>query len=138
MLYVEINTLHAFEQNMPNSRLDSYSYDGLCALFEYWSNYSDELGENIEVDESLTYECNEYDSAEDAVDNLGDIDEIRREMVEDYLFWNDIELEDDDDWEQYIDKLDEDELNEKYMEWLSDNYPHVEELNNGHVFVVES
>lgn len=137
MLYVEVNTLWAFEQNMPKSRLEAYSYDGVQALFDYWYNRSEELGENIEIDESLTYDCTEYESAEDAVNDLGDIDEIRRDLVEDYLYQNDIELEDEDDWEKYIEFIDEDELNEKCVEWLQDNCDHVEELNNGHVFVVE-
>ena len=137
MLYVEVNTLWEFERNMPKSRLETYSYEGIEALFDYWYNRSEELGENIELDESLTYDCTEYDSAEDAVNDLGDIDEIRRDLVEDYLYQNDIELEDEDDWEKYIDELDEDELNEKCVEWLQDNCHHVEELNNGHVFVVE-
>ena len=138
MLYVEVNTLWEFERNMPKSRLEAYSYEGIEALFDYWYNRSEELGENIELDESLTYDCTEYDSAEDAVNDLGDIDEIRRDLVEDYLYQNDIELEDEDDWEKYIDELDEDELNDKCVEWLHDNCDHVEELNNGHVFVVES
>ena len=138
MLYVEVNTTYEFERNMPKSRLEAYSYEGIHALFDYWYNRSEELGEDIELDESLTYDCTEYDSAEDAVNDLGDIDEIRRDLVEDYLYQNDIELENEDDWEKYVDELDQDELNEKYIEWLQDNCDYVEELANGHVFVVES
>lgn len=137
MLYVEVNTLYDFENNMPKSRLEAYSYDGRQALFDYWYNYSEETGDDIELDESLTYECTEYESAESAVNDIGDIDEIRKELVEDYLYANDIELEDEDDWEQYIDEIDEDELNEKCIEWLQDNCHHAEELSNGHVFVVD-
>lgn len=138
MLYKEITSAYQFEQAMPADRMKNYSYEAQQAMYNYWdekANYED-----IEISEALEYPCCEYDSVERAMEDFGDIDEIYRELVDDYLWDNDIELEDEDDWKQYIDDLDYDDISEKCIEWLENcsDVDYVAELSNGNVFVVRN
>ena len=136
MLYFEITSAYQFERLMPESRTKNYSYYGLKAMYEYWDRKAET--EDISIGEELDYPCCEYDSVADAVNNYGDIDDIHREMVEEYLWWRDIDINDVDDWEQYIKELDEDDINQKCIEFLEEcnEIEYVEELDNGHVFLV--
>lgn len=140
MLYVSIDGQYQFEKAMPSSRMEKYSYEAICAMYEYYERLSEELGENIHVDESLEYPCCEYEFIEDAVNDYGDMDDIYREMVEEYLSDKDIEIDDVEDWEQYIDELDGDEIREKCIEFLEDCYriDYLEELSNGCIFIVSN
>lgn len=140
MLYSRIDCYSDFLYSFPKSRQKSYSYEGLYALYEYWDRKADE--EDIKVDETLDYPCCEYDSAIDAVNDYSDdIDsDIYWDMVNDYLMDKDIDIDDVEDWQQYIPELDEDEVTEKCIEFLEDcsRIDYVEELDNGHVFIVDN
>lgn len=139
MLYVEVTQFGQFCNAFPKSRQEAYSYEGLQALYEYWDRHSDEVGEDIEISEELDYPCCEYDSIQKAVNDYGDMDDIYWDMVNDYLMDKDIDIDDVDDWQQYIDELDEDEVTEKCVEFLEEHreIEYVEELDNGHVFIVK-
>ena len=139
MLYKEITSAYQFERAMPADRMKNYSYEAQQAMYEYWDRKAEY--EDIQISESLEYPCCEYDSAESAVGDFGDIyEDIYRELVDDYLWDNDIELEDEDEWQQYIDDLDCDDITEKVIEFLEnhDDIDHVEELSNGNIFLVRN
>ena len=139
MLYKEITSAYQFERAMPADRMKNYSYDAQQAMYNYWDEIANH--EDIAISEELEYPCCEYDSAEQAVNDFGDIDDIYRELVEEYL-WDekDIDINDVEDWEQYIDELDKDEVMEKAIEFLEEcsEIDHVEELSNGNIFVVRN
>ena len=137
MLYVEINTLSDFCKFFPESRQDSYTYEGLNALFNYWSSRADD--EDIEVDESLDYDCCEYNSAAHVVKDMGEYDELVRDMAENYCLDNDIDT-DEVDIEDYIEMLDEDDIEAKCVEFMEDSceIDYFEELDHGGYFVVRS
>ena len=139
MLYKEITSAYQFERAMPADRMKNYSYDAQQAMYNYWDERANH--EDIEISEELEYPCCEYDSAEQAVNDFGDIDDIYRELVEEYL-WDekDIDIDDVEDWEQYIDELDYDKIMEKAIEFLENHndVAYVEELSNGNIFVVRN
>ena len=55
-----------------NIRKDSFSYDGLKALFEYLESYEEDTGEEMELDViALCCEYSEYDSALEAATEYG-------------------------------------------------------------------
>lgn len=138
MLYSRIDCYSDFLYSFPKSRQKSYSYEGLYALYEYWDRKADE--EDIKVDETLDYPCCEYDDIESAVNEYGDMDDIHREMVEEHLWAKDIDIDDVEDWKDYINELDEDEVREKCIEFLEGcgEIDYVEDLDNNHVFIVRN
>lgn len=137
MLYVEITTFGQFCNAFPKSRQEAYSYEGLQALYDYWDGEAD--GDDIEVSEELDYPCVEYDSLESAANDCGILNEIYWDMVNDYLMDKDIDIDDVEDWTQYIEKLDEDEVRENCLDSLQkeSDIRYIEELDNGHVFIVK-
>ena len=53
-----------FTEAFRNIRPDNFSYQGLIALFDYFEEYEDDIGEEIELDViAICCEFSEYDSA---------------------------------------------------------------------------
>ena len=91
-------------------RQDQFSYDALCAMFEYIESYEDDSGEQVELD--VIALCCEW--AE------GDYTEIAG------------------DYDIEIDATNTSEENtEKVMEYLEENSPHAVELDNGKILFVQ-
>ena len=60
-------TKSMFLNEWPESRKDQFSYEALCALFEYYDELSEDLGEEIAYDPiAICCEWAEYDSALEA------------------------------------------------------------------------
>jgi len=60
-------TKSTFLNEWPESRKNQFSRDALCALFEYYDELSEDLGEEIEYDPiAICCEWGEYDSALEA------------------------------------------------------------------------
>ena len=54
-------------------RPENFSYDGLCALFDYLEDYEDSMGEELELDViALCCDFSEYDSAREASEAYGE------------------------------------------------------------------
>lgn len=47
---IQTVNLHDFREAFRSCRPESFSYDGLEILFDYFEQYEDETGENIELD----------------------------------------------------------------------------------------
>ena len=55
----------------------NFSYDGLKALFEYFENYEEETGEEIELDVvAIACEWTEYESLEEIKENYSCIETL--------------------------------------------------------------
>ena len=56
-----------FLNNWPESRKNSFSYEGFRALFDYFDQYAEDTGEEIEYD-PVAFDCEytEYESAREA------------------------------------------------------------------------
>jgi hypothetical protein len=94
--------IHEFEKVRP----DNFTTAGLEALYEYL----DELGEDIELDvTALCCEFSEYDSAWDACEAVG--------YTED-----DISYSFDEDEEEGNTEFNEDDREEKALDYLHDNH----------------
>jgi hypothetical protein len=60
-------TKSMFLNEWPESRKDQFSHEALCALFEYYDELFEDLGEEIEYDPiAICCEWAEYDSALEA------------------------------------------------------------------------
>jgi hypothetical protein len=56
-----------------NTRKENFSYEGLQAMFEYFSQLEDDLGEQIEFDPiAICCEYSEYENLADFQDDYGD------------------------------------------------------------------
>jgi len=91
----------------PESRENSFSYDGKKALFEYLESYEDDTGEEVELD--IVALCCEY---------------CEYESIEDYAKDYNLDLE---DYQNEFDGLifDDDKFNygkNEFFDWLNDNY----------------
>jgi hypothetical protein len=54
-------------------RADQFSYQGLCALFDYYKQYEEDIGYEIELDViALCCEFAEFDSLDDFRDQYGE------------------------------------------------------------------
>lgn len=96
-------------------RSEQFSYDALCAMFDYIENYEDDSGEQVELD-VIALCC---DWAEDDVESIAS--------------QYDIDLSDDDG----EDTLTDEEKAERVMEYLEENSPHAVELSNGNILFVQ-
>ena len=64
MIYTEVN-FSSFCDAFSDSYKNNFSYEGKKALFEYLEQYSDDTGENIELDTvALCCEYTEFESLE--------------------------------------------------------------------------
>ena len=138
MLYVEINTLSAFLKHFPADRARNYTLEGLQALFEYWSEQSNEL--DYSVGESLDYDCYEYDTARQALNNRdsGKLWQLQLALAAEAM---EEAGEDPEENTQLLElwayDCDPEELEKLAFEELKYHFVHVEQLDNGHVFTVE-
>jgi hypothetical protein len=89
--YVTESTfIDAFKQN--DDRKNQFSYEGLKALFEYFEEYEDSTGEELEFDMiGICCEYTEYDNLKELNNNYSkqykDLEELREEtevIVVDY------------------------------------------------------
>ena len=89
--YVTESTfIDAFKQN--DDRKNQFSYEGLKALFEYFEEYEDSTGEELEFDTiAICCEYTEYDNLKELNNNYSkeykDLEELREEtevIVVDY------------------------------------------------------
>ena len=92
MSIIETVTVSSFRDAFSAAgRADSFSYEGLGHLFEYLEEFSDGMGEPIELDPiGCCGDFNEYESAMDALEEYVD-DKERKDIYE--------ECEDDDERE---------------------------------------
>ena len=75
-------TKSMFLNEWPESRKDQFSHEALCALFEYYDELFEDLGEEIEYDPiAICCEWAEYDSALEAAREY--VPEGWRSMTED-------------------------------------------------------
>lgn len=83
---IERVSLYRFEQAFrEHGRQDSFSYDGLKALFEYLEELEDDTGEQIELDVvAICGDFTEYEDIEDYNDQNGTEYEDREE-VDNYI-----------------------------------------------------
>jgi hypothetical protein len=65
---------YQFIDMWPESRKDNFSYEGLCALYDYLYDLSDDLGETIEYDPVAI--CSEYTEYEDLAELQGNYTDI--------------------------------------------------------------
>jgi hypothetical protein len=85
---------YEFRAEFERIRPDKFTYDGICALFEYLQKYEDSTGEELELDViGLCCEFSEYGSAVEASTIYDDAPEVE-------------------------DSLDEDENEEEMLSWL--------------------
>ena len=91
MIYTQV-TKHSFiDAFKQSSRKDQFSYDALEAIYEYLEDYSNDTGENVELD--IVAICCEWSEMtwQDVVQSYGldlshcDTDEERIDAVEEYL-----------------------------------------------------
>ena len=65
------------------TRKDSFSYNALTAMFEYYEQYEDDTGEAVEFDPiALCGEWNEYESALECAKEYSDFDVEDREELD--------------------------------------------------------
>ena len=59
-------TFNSFCDAFPESRQDSFTYEGKRALFDYLNSYEEDTGQKVELDiVALCCEYNEYDNLSD-------------------------------------------------------------------------
>ncbi len=64
-MYQEIN-IYQFRDQFNEIRPDNFSYDGLTAIYDYFEQLEDDIGEKIEFDPiAVCCEYSEYDSLEE-------------------------------------------------------------------------
>lgn len=72
-------------------RKDSFSYEGLCALFDWLEELGEETGQEVELDViALCCEFSEYDSALEACENYDfepDPDDVEDDQEDEALDW---------------------------------------------------
>jgi hypothetical protein len=105
--------IDAFMQS--DSRKEQFSYEALCAMFEYIEDYEQDSGEELELD--IIALCCEWSESE------------VKDVANDY----NIDLLDSDD----LDTLDDSEKTELVMDYLNDNSPYAVELSNGCILYVQ-
>ncbi len=60
------------------NRSDNFSYDGLKALFEYFEQYEDDCGLEVELDViAICCEFTEYESLDELTDNYTDAPQLK-------------------------------------------------------------
>ena len=96
-------------------RGEQFSYEALCAIFEYIESYEQDSGEEIELD--VIAICCEW--AEDSAEGIAS--------------QYDIDLTDDEG----EDTLDDSEKMEKVVEYLNDESAYCAELDNGNIVYVQ-
>jgi len=75
-MYITVSE-YDFTEAFMRRRPDSFSYEGLKALYNYLENFEEETGQRIELDViALCCEFAEYDSEEEARENYPDGPEI--------------------------------------------------------------
>jgi len=63
-----------FRNSFKDSRADSFSSEGLYALYNYFNDLSEDIGEDIELDViAICCDFTEYDSLEEALEQYDDI-----------------------------------------------------------------
>ena len=91
MIYTEVTQYSFIDAFKRSSRKDQFSYDALKAIFDYLEDYSQDSGENVELD--IVAICCDWSemSWQDVVQSYGldlshcDTDEDRIDAVEEYL-----------------------------------------------------
>ena len=91
MIYTQITKSSFIDAFKQSSRKDQFSYDALEAIYEYLEDYSQDSGEDVELD--IVAICCEWSemSWQDVVQSYGldlshcDTDEERIDAVEEYL-----------------------------------------------------
>ncbi len=69
-MYQEIN-VYQFRDQFQDIRPDNFSYDGLTALYDYFEDLADDMGEMIEFDPiAICCEYSEYDSLKEYNDSV--------------------------------------------------------------------
>lgn len=94
---ITINQYEFIEQFRIMGRMENFSYDGLKALFEYFENLEDDIGEEIECD-VIAICC---DFTEESIDDV--IDNYEIDIIED------------------DDPIDYDEVLDQVVEYLEEN-----------------
>ena len=86
-MYQEIN-VYQFRDQFQDIRPDNFSYDGLTALYDYFEDLADDIGEMIEFDPiAICYEYSEYDSLKEYNDSVQpdkefkSLDDLRNETI---------------------------------------------------------
>ena len=75
---------YEFQREFTELRPNNFSCDGLSTLFDYYENYEEETGEEIELDViAICYTWSEYENLEEA---LTEYDKDTLEDLEGYTF----------------------------------------------------
>jgi len=92
---------YTFSDSFRGERQDSFSYDGLKALFDYLEELEEGTGEEVELDPiGLCCEYSEYGTAKEALKDIGGLEDINI------------------DWEDKDEAKDEEAIEEAALEYL--------------------
>jgi len=77
-----INFETQFISGFQQAHCDNFSLEGYYALFKYFTNYEENIGEEIEFDPvAICCDWTEYDSLEDVQIDYGDIDKDSEYLI---------------------------------------------------------